>query len=66
MNPEEAKMVQLILKNMLWETGLPIHWNNFYGNVDTEIIKGKIDSHVIANIIRNPKYKGYYVRWKVK
>ena len=32
---------RLFLKNMLWETGLPIHWNNFYGNVDTEIIKGE-------------------------
>ena len=36
-----ATYAEFSLKNMLWETGLPIHWNNFYGNVDTEIIKGE-------------------------
>lgn len=67
LNPEEAKMVQLIfekyalgnwsthsLEQFLWECG----YRNYKG--------GKIDSHVIANIIRNPKYKGYYVGGKVK
>ena len=66
-NPKEAKMVQLIfekyamgnwsthsLEKYLWECG----YRNYKG--------GKIDSHVIANIIRNPKYKGYYVGGKVK
>ena len=67
LNPEEAKMVQLIfekyalgnwsthsLEQFLWECG----YRNYKG--------GRIDSHVIANIIRNPKYKGYYVGGKVK
>ena len=67
LNPEEAKMVQLIfekyalgnwsthsLEQFLWECG----YRNYKG--------GKIDSHVIVNIIRNPKYKGYYVGGKVK
>lgn len=42
------------LEQFLWECG----YRNYKG--------GKIDSHVIANIIRNPKYKGYYVGGKVK
>ena len=67
LNPEEAKMVQLIfekyalgnwsthsLEQFLWECG----YRNYKG--------GRINSHVIANIIRNPKYKGYYVGGKVK
>ena len=67
LNPKEAKMVQLIfekyalgnwsthsLEQFLWECG----YRNYKG--------GRIDSHVIANIIRNPKYKGYYVGGKVK
>ena len=42
------------LEQFLWECG----YRNYKG--------GRIDSHVIANIIRNPKYKGYYVGGKVK
>ena len=66
-NEEEAKMIRLIfekyasgewstnaLEKWLWELG----YRNYKG--------GKISSRVIGNIIRNPKYKGYYVGGKVK
>lgn len=66
-NEEEAKMIRLIfekyasgewstnaLEKCLWELG----YRNYKG--------GKISSRVIGNIIRNPKYKGYYVGGKVK
>lgn len=64
---DEAEMVRLIfnkyatnqwstksLSDFLWECG----YRNHKG--------GKISPSVIANIIKNPKYKGYYVGGKVK
>lgn len=64
---DEAEMVRLIFKkyatnqwstkslaDFLWECG----YRNHKGT--------KISPSVIANIIRNPKYKGYYVGGKVK
>ncbi len=66
-NEDEAEMVRLIfrkyatnqwstksLANFLWECG----YRNHKG--------GKISPSVVANIIKNPKYKGYYVGGKVK
>ena len=41
LNPEEAKMVQLIFEKYALGNWSTHHWNNFYGNVDTEIIKGE-------------------------
>lgn len=45
LNPEEAKMVQLIFEKYALGTYSPIHWNNFYGNVDTEIICNGLIAH---------------------
>lgn len=66
-NPEEARMIRVIftkyasglwstsqIENLLWEKG----YRNRKG--------GRIDRDVIRNIIKNPKYKGYYVGNKVK
>lgn len=65
--PEEAEMVRIIfndyasgttstpkLEKKLWDLG----YRNFKG--------GKINRDVIKNIIRNPKYKGYFCGNKVK
>lgn len=66
-NAKEAEMIRLIfikyatgtwstpkIEKLLYEKG----YRNHKG--------GKIDRGVIKNIIRNPKYKGYYVGGKVK
>lgn len=66
-NEKEAEMVRIIyqkyasgcwsthsLEKFLWECG----YRNYKG--------GRISSRVIGNIIRNPKYKGFYVGGKVK
>lgn len=66
-NDKEAEMIRLIftkyatgtwstpkIEKLLYEKG----YRNHKG--------GKIDRGVIKNIIRNPKYKGYYVGGKVK
>lgn len=64
--PEEADMVRMIfqdyasgistprIEKKLWDMG----YRSFKG--------GKISRDVIKNIIRNPKYKGYYCGGKVK
>lgn len=64
--PEEAEMVRMIfqdyasgistprIEKKLWDMG----YRSFKG--------GKINRDVIKNIIRNPKYKGYYCGGKVK
>lgn len=64
--PEEADMVRMIfqdyasgistprIEKKLWDIG----YRSFKG--------GKINRDVIKNIIRNPKYKGYYCGGKVK
>lgn len=64
--PEEADMVRMIfqdyasgistprIEKKLWDMG----YRSFKG--------GKINRDVIKNIIRNPKYKGYYCGGKVK
>lgn len=64
--PEEAEMVRMIfqdyasgistprIEKKLWDMG----YRSFKG--------GKISRDVIKNIIRNPKYKGYYCGGKVK
>ena len=66
MVPEEADMVRMIfqdyasgistprIEKKLWDMG----YRSFKG--------GKINRDVIKNIIRNPKYKGYYCGGKVK
>lgn len=66
-NEEEAEMIRLIfekyatgtwstpkIEKLIYEKG----YRNYKG--------GKIDRGVIKNIIRNPKYKGYYAGGKVK
>lgn len=65
--PEEAEMIRMIfrdyasgtmstpkLEKRLWDMG----YRNFKG--------GKINRDVIRNIIKNPKYKGYFCGGKVK
>lgn len=65
--PEEAEMIRIIfrdyasgtmstpkLEKKLWDMG----YRNFKG--------GKINRDVIRNIIKNPKYKGYFCGGKVK
>lgn len=64
--PEEADMVRMVFRDYasgistpriekkLWDMG----YRSFKG--------GKINRDVIKNIIRNPKYKGYYCGGKVK
>lgn len=65
--PEEAEMIRMIFKDYasgtvstpklekkLWDMG----YRNFKG--------GKINRDVIGNIIKNPKYKGYFCGGKVK
>lgn len=65
--PEEAEMIRMIfrdyasgtmstpkLEKKLWDMG----YRNFKG--------GKINRDVIRNIIKNPKYKGYFCGGKVK
>lgn len=64
--PEEADMIRIIfqdyasgistprIEKKLWDMG----YRSFKG--------GKINRDVIKNIIRNPKYKGYYCGGKVK
>lgn len=65
--PEEAEMIRMIFKDYasgtvstpklekkLWDMG----YRNFKG--------GKINRDVIRNIIKNPKYKGYFCGGKVK
>lgn len=64
--PEEAEMVRMVFRDYasgmstpriekkLWDMG----YRSFKG--------GKISRDVIKNIIRNPKYKGYYCGGKVK
>ena len=66
LGPEEADMVRMIfqdyasgistprIEKKLWDMG----YRSFKG--------GKINRDVIKNIIRNPKYKGYYCGGKVK
>lgn len=64
--PEEAEMVRFIFRNYAAGKATPqlekMLWNQGYRNFKG----GKIDREVIKNIIRNPKYKGYYCGGKVK
>ena len=66
-NPEEAEMVRLIFEKYAtgtWSTPKieKLLYDNGYRNHKGE----KISRGVIRNIIKNPKYKGYYVGGKVK
>lgn len=66
-NEEEAKMIRLIFEKYatgIWSTPKieKLLFEKGYRNHKG----GKIDRGVIKNIIRNPKYKGYYAGGKVK
>lgn len=66
-NEEEAEMIRLIFKKYAtgtWSTPKieKLLYENGYRNHKGE----KIDRGVIKNIIRNPKYKGWYAGGKVK
>lgn len=66
-NEEEAKMIRLIFEKYstgTWST--PKIEKLIYEKGYRNHKGGKIDRGVIKNIIRNPKYKGYYVGGKVK
>lgn len=64
--PEEADMVRMVFRD--YASGMPTPriekklWNMGYRSFKG----GKISRDVIKNIIRNPKYKGYYCGGKVK
>ena len=64
--PEEADMVRMIFQDYASGISTPRIekklWNMGYRNLKG----GKINRDVIKNIIRNPKYKGYYCGGKVK
>lgn len=64
--PEEADMVRMIFQDYASGISTPKIekklWNMGYRNFKG----GKINRDVIKNIIRNPKYKGYYCGGKVK
>nr|DAY83317.1 MAG TPA: integrase [Caudoviricetes sp.] len=64
--PEEADMVRMIFQDYASGISTPRIekklWNMGYRNFKG----GKINRDVIKNIIRNPKYKGYYCGGKVK
>lgn len=66
-NEEEAEMIRLIFEKYatgIWST--PKIEKLLYEKGYRNHKGGKIDRGVIKNIIRNPKYKGYYVGGKVK
>lgn len=64
--PEEADMVRMVFRDYASGISTPRIekklWNMGYRNFKG----GKINRDVIKNIIRNPKYKGYYCGGKVK
>lgn len=66
-NEKEAEMIQLIFEKYAtgaWSTSKieKLLYEKGYRNHNG----GKIDRGVIGNIIKNPKYKGYYAGGKVK
>lgn len=66
MIPEEADMVRIIFRDYASGISTPRIEKKLWNMGYRSFKGGKISRDVIKNIIRNPKYKGYYCGGKVK
>lgn len=64
--PEEANMVRMIFQDYASGISTPRIEKKLWNMGYRSFKGGKINRDVIKNIIRNPKYKGYYCGGKVK
>ena len=64
--PEEADMVRIIFQDYASGISTPRIEKKLWNMGYRSFKGGKINRDVIKNIIRNPKYKGYYCGGKVK
>lgn len=64
--PEEAEMVRMIFQDYASGISTPRIEKKLWNMGYRSFKGGKISRDVIKNIIRNPKYKGYYCGGKVK
>ena len=64
--PEEADMVRMIFQDYASGISTPRIEKKLWNMGYRSFKGGKINRDVIKNIIRNPKYKGYYCGGKVK
>ena len=64
--PEEADMVRMIFRDYASGVSAPQIEKKLWDLGYRSFKNGKISRKVIANIIRNPKYKGYFCGGKVK
>lgn len=64
--PEEADMVRMIFQDYASGISTPRIEKKLWDMGYRSLKGGKINRDVIKNIIRNPKYKGYYCGGKVK
>ena len=64
--PEEADMVRMIFEDYASGISTPRIEKKLWDMGYRSLKGGKINRDVIKNIIRNPKYKGYYCGGKVK
>ena len=64
--PEEADMVRMIFRDYASGMSTPRIEKKLWNMGYRSFKGGKISRDVIKNIIRNPKYKGYYCGGKVK
>ena len=64
--PEEADMVRMVFRDYASGISTPRIEKKLWNMGYRSFKGGKINRDVIKNIIRNPKYKGYYCGGKVK
>lgn len=64
--PEEADMVRMVFRDYASGMSTPRIEKKLWNMGYRSFKGGKINRDVIKNIIRNPKYKGYYCGGKVK
>lgn len=64
--PEEADMIRIIFQDYASGISTPRIEKKLWDMGYRSLKGGKINRDVIKNIIRNPKYKGYYCGGKVK
>lgn len=64
--PEEADMVRMVFRDYASGMSTPRIEKKLWNMGYRSLKGGKINRDVIKNIIRNPKYKGYYCGGKVK
>ena len=64
--PEEADMVRMVFRDYASGMSTPRIEKKLWDMGYRSLKGGKINRDVIKNIIRNPKYKGYYCGGKVK